>query len=56
MKCQYLFSGKNKKKYLIMLSAEIFIQNAKCLKILSVSLRNYMKINVLPKLKGFLKL
>ena len=29
MKCQNLFSGKNKKKYFKMSSAEIFTQSAK---------------------------
>ena len=31
MKCQILFSGKNKKKYFNMSSAENFTQCAKCL-------------------------
>ena len=30
MKCQILFSRKNKKKYFKMSSAEIFSQHAKC--------------------------
>ena len=30
MKCENLFSGKNKKKYFSMLSAENFTQSAKC--------------------------
>ena len=31
MKCQILFSRKNKKKYFKMVSAEIFTQHVKCL-------------------------
>ena len=39
MKCQILFSRKNKKKYFKMSSAEIFTQHAKCYILYLLSLR-----------------